>query len=425
MADSDRTKAKLIGKEKKFSLKKQCLLVAAVLGVGALAWHGFGSSSVKPSFVTKTVSAGDLRVTVAADGTLKPVRTVSIGSELSGIVSRVNVDVNSQVKLGDVLIELDSAKLQSAVNQAKAALESAKAKLVEAEATASEAKIKMRRYEELNKASGGKLPSRTELDEQKATVKRAEAGILTARASIADAQATLETSETNLSKASIRSPVDGIVLTRSVEPGYAVAASLQAVELLTVAADLHELELKVDVDEADVGQVKPGQPTTFTVSAYPDQPFPATLTKIAYGATSGTDNVVTYTTYLNVKNDDLKLRSGMTATATIETAKRENVMLVPNTALRFRPESEAQESAGISRMLMSGPPRSNSKKTVKETTRSLSGQQRVLYVLDETGKAVRRTVTTGLTDGNMTEIVSGELAIGDKVIINQRKNKEN
>ncbi len=417
-------KKKLLGltAEKKL-FKRPAVYVAALAILGVIA-YSMSSGAVKPSYMTRDVSLGNIRVTVSADGTLNPVRTVSIGSELSGIVSKVNVDVNSTVKVGDVLIELDKAKLESARKQAQAALETANAKLVEAKATAEEAKAKMRRYEELNKASGGKLPSRTELDVQRATVKRAEAGILTARASIDDAKATLETSETNLSKASIRSPVDGVVLTRSVEPGYAVAASLQAVELLTVATDLHELELKVDVDEADVGQVKEGQKTTFTVSAYPDKPFPAELTKVAYGASTGTDKVVTYTAYLAVKNPDLQLRSGMTATATIVTARKKDVMLVPNTALRFKPEVATTSESSISSMF--GPPhRKEQQKSAKETARAITGQQRTVYVLDAKGNAVKKTVTTGLTDGSMTEIVSGDIKVGDKVITTQLKKKEN
>lgn len=421
MSDLSQTKEKLFGKAKTMPVWKRAACAAGVAAVGFALWWAVSASPEKVSYMTKPVQTGDLIVTVSADGTLKPVRTVSVGSELSGIVSRVNVDVNSVVKVGDVLIELDRAKLESAVNQARAALTSAEAKLLEAKAVYAEAKAKLARYEELNRASGGKIPSRAQLDEQRATVKKAGAGIAVAQANIDDAKATLQTNETNLSKAFIRSPVDGVVLTRSVEPGYAVAASLQAVELLTVATDLHELELQVDVDEADVGEVKPGLKTTFTVSAYPDRPFPATLTKVAYGASSGTDKVVTYTTYLAVKNPELKLRSGMTATATIETARKNNVLLVPNTALRFRPETKTRSDSATS-LVMPGP-RHTGQKTVKETTRAVSGQSRTVYVLDPKGNAVKRDVKTGMTDGTMTEILSGDLKIGDKVIISQLKKK--
>lgn len=421
MTEFNTAKEKLFGKTEKMPVWKRTALAAALVGVGLIGWFAWTAAPEKISYMTKTVQTGDLVVTVSADGTLKPVRTVSVGSELSGIVSRVNVDVNSTVKVGDVLIELDRAKLESAVNQARAALTSAEAKLLESQAIYAEAKAKLTRYEDLNRTSGGKMPSRAQLDEQKATVQKAQAGIAVARAGIEDAKATLQTSETNLSKAYIRSPVDGVVLTRSVEPGYAVAASLQAVELLTVATDLHELELQVDVDEADVGDVQPGQTTHFTVSAYPDRPFPATLTKVAYGATSGTDKVVTYTTYLAVKNPQLKLRSGMTATATIETARKSGVLLVPNTALRFRPEVKVQNDSAAS-LMMPGP-RREAQKTVKETTRAVTGQSRTVYVLDAKGNAVKRDVKTGLTDGTMTQVVSGDLQVGDKVIINQLKKK--
>lgn len=419
MSDLSQTKEKLFGKAKTMPVWKRAACAAGVAVVCLALWWTFSGAPEKVSYMTKPVQTGDLIVTVSADGTLKPVRTVSVGSELSGIVSRVNVDVNSVVKVGDVLIELDCAKLESAVNQARATLTSAEAKLLEAQAVYAEAKAKLARYEELNRASAGKMPSRAQLDEQRATVKKARAGIAVAQASIDDAKATLQTNETNLSKAFIRSPVDGVVLTRSVEPGYAVAASLQAVELLTVATDLHELELQVDVDEADVGEVRPGLKTTFTVSAYPDRPFPATLTKVAYGASSGTDKVVTYTTYLAVKNPELKLRSGMTATAIIETARKNDVLLVPNTALRFRPEVKTQ-SDSATRLMMPGP-RHAGQKTVKETTRAVSGQSRTVYVLNQEGNAVKRDVKTGMTDGTMTEILSGDLKAGDKVIISQLK----
>lgn len=419
MSDLSQTKEKLFGKAKTMPVWKRAACAAGVAVVCLALWWTFSGAPEKVSYMTKPVQTGDLIVTVSADGTLKPVRTVSVGSELSGIVSRVNVDVNSVVKVGDVLIELDCAKLESAVNQARATLTSAEAKLLEAQAVYAEAKAKLARYEELNRASAGKMPSRAQLDEQRATVKKARAGIAVAQASIDDAKATLQTNETNLSKAFIRSPVDGVVLTRSVEPGYAVAASLQAVELLTVATDLHELELQVDVDEADVGEVRPGLKTTFTVSAYPDRPFPATLTKVAYGASSGTDKVVTYTTYLAVKNPELKLRSGMTATAIIETARKNDVLLVPNTALRFRPEVKTQ-SDSATRLMMPGP-RHAGQKTVKETTRAVSGQSRTVYVLNQKGNAVKRDVKTGMTDGTMTEILSGDLKAGDKVIISQLK----
>lgn len=396
---------------------------AAVLiaAVAAGVWYfGFADTAKVPVYRTVEITRGPLEVTVVANGTVNPVRTVSIGSELSGIVRKVNVDVNSIVKAGDVLIELDDSNLKANVNQAKASLASAKASLAEAQATLVEAEAKMRRYEELNKSSGGRLPSRTELDVQRATVLKAKAGVQSARAAIDDAQATLDTRLTDLSKSQIKSPVDGVVLTRSVEPGYAVAASLQAVELLTVATDLRELELEVDVDEADVGQVKEGQDATFTVASYPNKRFPAKLTKVAYGSTTSTDNVITYTAYLDVKNPQLELRPGMTATATINTAKSENALLVPSTALRFKPvvnNSSQKSSVGI----MMSPHRTRGTKTAKEVSLAQYQRTQTVYVVDEKGGAKPVEIVTGLTNGRMTEVISGPLQAGDKVITDQLK----
>lgn len=394
-------------------------VIAAVAAAGV--WYfGFADKVKAPTYRTVEITRGPLEVTVVANGTVNPVRTVSIGSELSGIVRKVNVDVNSIVKAGDVLIELDDSNLKANVNQAKASLASAKASLAEAQATLVEAEAKMRRYEELNKSSGGRLPSRTELDVQRATVLKSKAGVQSALAAIDDAQATLDTRLTDLSKSQIKSPVDGVVLTRSVEPGYAVAASLQAVELLTVATDLRELELEVDVDEADVGQVKEGQDATFTVASYPNKRFPAKLTKVAYGSTTSTDNVITYTAYLDVKNPQLELRPGMTATATINTAKSENALLVPSTALRFKPvvNSDSQKP-GVG--IMMPPHRPRGTKTAKEVSLAQYQRNQTVYVVDEKGNAKPVEIVTGLTNGRMTEVISGPLQAGDKVITDQLK----
>ena len=210
-----------------------------------------------------------------------------------------------------------------------------------------------------------------------------------------------------------------MVLARSVEPGYAVAASLQAVELLTIASDLRTLELEIDVDEADVSMVKPGQRATFTVSAYPNKNFPATLTKVAYGPdkTEETTNVVTYTAYLTVANNDLLLRPGMTATARIVTESRDNVLLVPNTALRFVPSVSVGSSAVSS--LMMGPPRSNNKKS-NDVGGAAAQRQSTVWVL-RGNNAEQLSIITGASDGTKTEVISGDLKEGDLVITSQLK----
>ncbi len=398
--------------------KKQFLTAAvAVTLVGAGLWFWMGKTDA-PQYITTEIAQGNLAVTVTANGTLEAQQTVSIGSELSGIVRRVTVDVNDIVKENDVLIELDTAKLKASVSKAEASLASAKASLTEAQAALKEAQTKYQRLLNVRKLSGGKTPAKAEIDEQAATVTRAKATVESARAKIATAQAELETAKTDFGKASISSPIDGVVLSRSVEPGYAVAASLQAVELLTIASDLRKLELEVDVDEADVAVVAPGQKASFTVSAYPNQRFPATLTKVSYGPATqtGTSNVVTYTGYLVVDNEKGLLRPGMTATARIETQKRENVLLVPNTALRFTPTTKAA-STSVNALMMR--PHSNqAQKTAKDSGGASTQRNSTVWVMD--GQDVRSVaIVTGATDGVRTEVISGELKAGDKVVTGQ------
>ncbi|WP_313563068.1 efflux RND transporter periplasmic adaptor subunit, partial [Diaphorobacter nitroreducens] len=285
--------------------------------------------------------------------------------------------------------------------------------------------------------SGGKVPSAAELDTGRAAYERAQADEAAARASVQDARAALATDETNVTKASIRSPIDGVVLSRAVEPGNAVAASLQAVTLLTLAEDLTKLRLEVNVDEADVGSVRPGQKATFTVSAYPSRRYPARTTRVAFGSTK-TDNVVTYITYLEVDNGDLSLRPGMTAAATITSTERNDVLTVPNTALRFKPAGAAGEapqagrpgaqgssgasaggSGGIMSQLMPRMPRpSGQRRSAGADGSRGDGPQRQVWVLqDGTPKPVR--VKTGISDGRVTEVESDELQPGMQVITDQ------
>ena len=391
------------------------LAVLVAAGGGYYYWQQSQQRNAAPSYVTEPASKGDLTLMVTANGTLQPTRSVSIGSELSGTVLRVLVDVNDQIKKGQVLVELDTAKLNDQVLGAKAALASAQAQLAQAVATVKESQASLARLEEVAKLSGGKVPSKTELDSARAEHERAIAAEASARANVDAARASLATDETNRSKASIRSPTDGVVLTRSVDPGNAVAASLQAVTLFTVAEDLRQMRLQVNVDEADVGRVKVGQPASFTVSAFPSRRFPARITRVAYGSTI-TDNVVTYQTLLDVKNDDLSLRPGMTATATITAVERKNVLLVPNAALRFTPQSSAAAAPSGSNIMASVLPRMPRSGARKSAT---GGTAKQVWVLKD-GAPVAVNVTPGISDGRMTEITAGDLLEGMAVITDQR-----
>jgi len=394
-------------------------VVAAVLVLaGALYyWQAQKKASGAPAYVTQAVRKGDLTLNVSANGTLQPTRSVNIGSELSGTVKRVLVDVNDRIQKGQVLVELDTAKLSDQVLRSRAALASAQAQLAQSTATVKESQASLARFEEVARLSGGKVPSATELDSARANVDRAIALEASARANVAEARATVSTDETNLGKASIRSPIDGVVLTRTVDPGNAVAASLQAVTLFTVAEDLAQLRLEVSVDEADVGAVKVGQKASFTVSAYPSRRYPASITRVAFGSTK-TENVVTYVSWLNVDNSDLSLRPGMTAAATIVAVERTGVLLVPNTALRFAPAQPAGEAAassgGLLSKLMPRMPRTGARKAAGGEA---AGKQ--VYVLKD-GQAVAVSVQTGISDGRMTEVVGGELQEGMAVITDQR-----
>lgn len=387
---------------------------AALLLAAAPRWLSAGAAA-GPHYVTEAAVRGTLRLAIDADGTLQPTRSVAIGSELSGTVARVLVDVNDTVKAGQALVELDTAKLRDDVARAQASLASAKAAVAEAAATVQEQRSVLTRLEEVSRLSGGKVPSRTELDAARAALARAQAAGTSARAKVMEAGATLATNETNLRKASIRSPIDGVVLARDVDPGNAVAAALQAVTLFTLAEDLSRLKLEVNVDEADIGQVAAGQRADFTVSAWPNRRYPATVQRVNFGSTT-TDNVVTYTTTLEVANTDLSLRPGMTASAVITATERDGALLVPNTALRFAPVQPATaggEPRGLLASLLPRPPQ----QTV--VPRAGGGDARQVWVLRD-GQAVAVAVRTGLSDGRVTEIVEGELQPGWQVIVDQR-----
>jgi HlyD family secretion protein len=399
--------------------------MAALLAAGGLWWWlSNRAAQAAPGYTLAAVTRGDLTLSVTANGTVQPTRSINIGSELSGTVRTVNVDVNDRIKKGQVLLVLDTAKLHDQILRSQAALAAARSKLAQTAATMAEARAALGRLEEVAQLSGGKVPSKAELDSGRATLARAIADNGSAQAGISDAQAALSTDQINLSKASITAPADGVVLTRVVDPGNAVAASLQAVTLFTVAEDLARLRLWVYVDEADVGAVKLGQAATFTVSAYPSRPFPARITRVGFGSTI-TDNVVTYLTYLDVDNADLSLRPGMTATATIVATRRKDVLLVPNAALRYAPTTAAAAAKkGLASGIQLGAPRTESRRKSAADSASTAAARQV-WVLPEPGKSghgvpTAVAVVPGISDGHMTEIVSGDLRVGMQVITAQK-----
>jgi HlyD family secretion protein len=232
------------------------VLLLMLVAAGWWYWQFRKAANAAPSYSAQTVGRGNLTLTVTANGTIQPTRSINIGSELSGTVLKVNVDVNDKITKGQVLVELDPAKLHDQILRSTALVTEARARVAQTEATVKETRAILSRYEEVARLSGGKVPSKAELDTARATLERANADAASAHASVGEAQATLSTDQINLSKSKISAPTNGMVLTRNVEPGNAVAASLQAVTLFTVAEDLAKLRLWVYVDEADVGAVK-------------------------------------------------------------------------------------------------------------------------------------------------------------------------
>jgi HlyD family secretion protein len=390
-------------------------LAGALIVIAVAAWLFFraGEDAAAPRYTTEAAALGTLVVKVSATGNLQPTNTVDVGSELSGIVDQVYVDDNDQVKKGQVLARLDLSKLQDAVAKSRASLAAAEAQVQQAQATVAEARATLSRYQQVSQLSGGKVPSRTEMDTAEANLKRAEANVASARASVTQAQATLKSDETNLGKASIRSPINGVVLSREVDPGQTVAASFQAPVLFKLAEDLTKMELQVGVDEADVGQVKAGQKATFSVDAWPGREYTAVITRVGFGSQEA-EGVISYLTVLEVGNDDLSLRPGMTGTAEIITLTREKALLVPNAALRFTPAppdaAQKKSSGSVIGALMPRPPRQARK--VQETNKG--GNQRV-WVLQE-GQPAPIDVRTGATNGRVTEIIGGSLKAGMQVI---------
>jgi HlyD family secretion protein len=373
-------------------------------------------SSGKPEYRTETVQRGNLIVSVATTGTLQPTNQVEVGSELSGIVKTVEVDYNDIVKVGQVLARLDTSRLEAQVQQSRASLEAATAKVKQIQATVKEARNSLDRLMKVRALSGNRLPSQHDIDAAEAALERAMADETSARASVLQAEANLKVVQTDLSKAVIYSPIKGIVLKRSVEPGQTVAASLQAPVLFTLAEDLTKMELRVDVDEADVNKVKNGQKATFTVDGYPDRRFTAMITQVRYGSKI-VSGVVTYETILNVDNSDLSLRPGMTATAGIVVNKIENAVLVPNAAIRFTPPAKEGETlSGNSSIISKLFPRP-ARPQAKQKKEAKGDRKKSKVWIMKNGQLSELPVITGESDGIMTEITDGDIEPGMKVVV--------
>lgn len=403
----------------------------ALLALYILSMLFFGGSG-EVQYATQEVQKGDLTVTVSATGKLAPTNQVQIGSELSGLVEHVYVDVNDRVTKGQALATLDTSRLDDAIAQSQAALNAQQAAVAQAQATLQESQAQLARLQEVSRLSGGRVPAKVEMEQAEAAVARAVANVRAAQANVVSARAALSSNLTQRSKAVIRSPVNGVVLARQIEPGATVAASFNTPTLFVIAEDLTAMELQVAIDEADVGEVKEGQAATFTVDAFPGRTFPARIIRVDLGSnlsaqsttstTTTSTQVVSYAAILSVANPDLQLRPGMTATAEITTMAKPDVLLVPNAALRFTPatpEASASSSGGIASALVPRRPnRRDNAAAGKSAGGARSGEQTV-YVLDADNQPQPVKVKVGVTNGTMTEIVGGDLKPGARVITGQ------
>jgi HlyD family secretion protein len=409
------------------------VLILAMLGGGVGWWraHGHAPGRAATQYKAVALGRGEIVQTVTANGALRAVQTVTVGSEVSGKIVELLADYNSTVTNGQMLARLDASTYERQRDQAQAELESAMASLKLAEAN-------FRRAQELLDLN---LVSRADYDQTEASLAQAKASLRMREASLSKVQVDLE-------KTAIFSPMDGVVISRAVDVGQTVAASLNAPTLFTIARDLRKMRIEAQVSEADVGGVEEGQTVTFTVDAYPARTFTGTVTQVRFEPVTS-QNVVNYIAIVDVENEDLKLRPGMTANASVVTARRENALRLPNAALRFRPAEDAVVEMAATNALEGrpnfaggSPPgagaaggpggswqekgsgRSDEERGAHWKKQENSGEGdkdvvtgRTIYVLDGQDLLRSRSVVLGATDGNWTEVLGPALKEGEKIVI--------
>jgi HlyD family secretion protein len=389
---------------KKSPLKKYIIIAGIISLIAGGGWFWINNSaSSKTEYLTAPAVIKELTTTVSATGNLEPTNTIDVGIEVSGTITDVLVDYNDHVRKGQLMARLDTTRLSSAVTSSKAALLRYRANISAAKATLANAQNEYERVHKMYTSTGGNYPSKKEVDEADNALLSAKAGVDAAIAQSAQASAELETHQDNLRKAIVVSPVDGIVLERKIEPGQTVVASMQTPVLFKMAKSLNTMKVIVSVDEADIGEVKENQKVTFTVDAYPNYEFRGVITQLRLNSQM-VNGVVTYDAVVEVPNDDLKLRPGMTATAQIITGILPHTLSVPNAALRFTPPQTKEEK---------------SDKT--DGDKKISGKS--VWILRE-NKPVQLEVTVGKSDGISTAILSGNLKTGEHVIIGVTENNE-
>lgn len=381
---------------KKLRGKIAAVLIVIIAVLGVFYWR-YGKGTEEISYRTSQAVRSDLRSVIQATGTLDALETVDVGTQISGTVKEIYIDYNSVVKEGQLIAEIDSATQQADVAQAEANLMAAKAELMNSEAVLGNAEKNLARTRKLAEKD---LIAKADIDTDEKTYLTAKAQVAASRARISQYSATLSKARINLNYTKIYSPVDGVVIAKNVEKGQTVAASYQTPSIAEIAKDLSQMQVEVNVDEADIGGVREGQKAAFTVDAHPNDPFEGVVTQVRFSPTT-TDNVVTYAVIVKVSNNKGLLMPGMTANVALVVEERENIVVVPNSAFRFKPidPSAAQNQPGMPRMGV---------QTVA------AAKAPTVYVLDKK-TPVKAEVKKGISDGQNTEIISG-INEGDEVI---------
>jgi len=390
-------------------MKKYLIILAVVLLISGIAGFFYLKRTPEVSYRTAHIERGAIVSNVAATGNLSAVTTVQVGTQVSGTIQKLYVDYNSRVKKGQVIAEIDPSLFNASVEQSQGNFLNAEANVMKARVTLADAERTFNRNKKLL-ADG--IISQSDFDVTETAVQSARAGLKAAEGSLAQTRGSLKQSRTNLHYSVIRSPVDGVIISRAIDVGQTVAASFQTPTLFTIAQDLTKMQIEVSVDEADISRIQLDQKASFTVDSYPEQTFRGKVVQIR-SAPIITQNVVTYVTVVNVDNTDLKLKPGMTANVSIEVAKKEDVLKLPPAALRFKPKGKGDEPK---EKRQAGAPAAGREAGGKPGGRKDRGQQ--VYTLRD-NKPVVVPVKTGIAGSNSIELVESTLKEGDEVIIEQ------
>jgi HlyD family secretion protein len=387
-----------------------------VAGAGFAYWR-LGGAAKEPGYLTTSASKGNVRQVVSSTGTLQAVVTVLVGSQISGTIEKLSADFNTKVKAGQVVVQLNQDKFKAAVDQTKANLLAAQATYAKNKVSVTDTLRTLERNRELRKRD---VMAQSELDASQTAYDAAVAQLEVSQAQIGQAQAALNQNLVDLNNTVIRSPVDGIVISRNVDVGQTVAASLSAPTLLTIANDLAKMEVHTSVDEADVGNISEGQEVSFTVDAFPARRFRGKVYQVRNAPTT-IQNVVTYDAVVRIDNKELLLKPGMTANVQFLVSEKEDALTVPNMALRFKPPEEKNEAQELLRQEQGrAAPQVGARRTGRGGAGGGTEVRRVrlvkIYVLKD-GKAQPVEVQLGITDGSKTEVIAGPLAENDPVII--------